>query len=157
MENVWVKKLSLSRPPHIIRVLIVNSNMNIRESMKRAIENDPMLYVIGHTGNGIEAMDLARRHNPDVIVLGVGYPDPDSKDLFRLFREKPPECKTLVVTSLMYEDLVLLAVRDGVSGYMKLGGPQWELAWAVHGVADGEAYFSPQAARIVLDKIKEKL
>ena len=111
------------------------------------------MEVVGEAINGREAVDLAEKLNPDVILMDLVLPEMDGIEAIRTIISKQPGARILVFTTFSGEDKVFPAIKAGAMGYqLKDSSPQ-ELVEAIREVSRGQASLHPLIARKVLDEV----
>ena len=134
-----------------IRVLIVDDHAMVRQGLRTFLElqdnAELAIEVIGEATNGIEAVELASRTQPDVILLDLVMPKMDGiKATFKIM-ECSPNSKVIILTSFGEEDKILPAIRAGAQGYLLKDIPPAELVQAVREVYLGKVQLHPEIAR----------
>ncbi|MFK0253699.1 response regulator [Streptomyces sp. NPDC090445] len=134
----------------MIRVLIADDEPMIRAGVRAVLAVDPGLDVIAEAGNGRDAVELARRHLPDVAVLDIRMPGTDGLQAAAEIRRLAPQTGVVMLTTFGEDDYILQALGGGVAGFLIKSGEPEELIAGVRAVAAGAAYLSPVvAARVV--------
>ena len=133
-----------------IRLLLVDDHKIVRDGLRSLLRGETDMEVAAEAENGLEALRLAEKLNPDVIVMDVSMPDMNGIDAARAILERSPRCR--IVALSMYSDrrFVEGMLRAGVAGYMLKDGAFEELARAIRAVAAGQAYLSPRIAETVI-------
>jgi len=133
-----------------IRLLLVDDHKIVRDGLRSLLRGETDMEVAAEAENGLEALRLAEKLNPDVIVMDVSMPDMNGIDAARAILERSPRCR--IVALSMYSDrrFVEGMLRAGVAGYMLKDGAFEELARAIRAVAAGQAYLSPCIAETVI-------
>jgi DNA-binding NarL/FixJ family response regulator len=110
--------------------------------------------VVGQAGDGIEAIDVARRLLPDLVLLDLSMPELDGISALPRLREAAPDCEVVVLTASGTEENLLAAIRGGAAGYLlKTESPE-RIVEFLNGVADGEAALSGAVARRLLEQVR---
>jgi two-component system, NarL family, response regulator LiaR len=134
----------------VISVLIVDDHAVVREGLRAFLELQDGLEVVGEAGDGEEAVELAERLRPDVVLMDLVMPGLDGVGAMRELRERVPGSRVLVLTSFLDEDRLLPAIREGAAGYLLKNVEPSELARAVRVAHAGDAVLDPTvAARLV--------
>src|SRR5690554_2342466 len=102
----------------MIKVLIVDDQIILRESLKFIIEQDKDINVIGLAGNGKEAFSLCEQLNPDVVLMDIMMPKCDGVEGTRLIKSKYKEIKVIILTTFNDEGNVTRAIKNGADGYV---------------------------------------
>ena len=133
------------RPPGI-RVLVVDDHHVVREGLRRMLEMENGIQVIGEARSGEEAIAKAVSLSPDVIVMDLKMPGMDGITATREIKEQLPHVGILVLT-LYAEDFVKQAVEAGVSGYLLKDSDCEQIAQAIHQVYEGLCPIAPSLTR----------
>lgn len=133
-----------------IRVMVVDDQELIREGLAIILDAQPDIEIIGQAADGREAVDLARRHQPDVILMDIKMPHMNGIKATRQIKESHPHTQILILTTYSEDELVFEGVRAGASGYLLKDITRGQLAEAVRGAARGEAQLDPAVAFKVL-------
>jgi two-component system, NarL family, response regulator LiaR len=134
----------------MIRVLIVDDHGVVREGLRAFLELQEGIEVAGEAGDGDEAIEVATRLRPDVILMDLVMPGRGGVDAMRSLRELVPDARVIVLTSFLDDDKLLPALRSGAAGYLLKNAEPQELARAVRAAHAGEALLDPVvAARLV--------
>jgi NarL family two-component system response regulator LiaR len=138
-----------------IRVLVVDDHAIVRKGICALFATEDKLDVVGEASDGREALDLALRLQPDVILMDLVMPEMDGLEAIAQINERQPEIRILVLTSFSTVDMVLPAIRAGALGYLlKDSGPQ-ELVRAIEQVYAGNSSLHPSIARKLLEEISQ--
>ena len=110
--------------------------------------------VVGEAGDGQEAIDCARRLQPDLVLLDLSMPGIDGLEALPRLREAAPNCEVVVLTASGTEENLLAAIRGGAAGYLLKSEPPERIVGFLRGVANGEAALSGSVARRLLDEVR---
>jgi len=129
-----------------IRVLLADDHRFFRDGVRLLLDATPGIIVVGEAGTGEEAVTLAERLLPDVVLMDLNMPVIDGIEATRRIIATSPHIRILILT--MYEDdgSVFAALRAGARGYLLKGANADEVLRATRGVASGEAIFGPAIA-----------
>jgi DNA-binding NarL/FixJ family response regulator len=136
-----------------IRVLIVDDQPLMRAGFRSVLEASGRIEVVAEAASGEEALDRARVHDPDVVLMDVRMPGMDGIEATR----KMPRQKVLILTTFGLDEYIIDALRAGASGFLLKDAPVEELLAAVSAVADGDAQLSPAVTRRLLDQVARRL
>jgi DNA-binding NarL/FixJ family response regulator len=143
-------------PPENIRIVIADDHAVLRESLAALLATQQDFTVEGTASNGQEALDLVKRHSPDVLVLDLFMPDFDGFDVLRTLDRAGNRVASVVLTGSENQADFVQVVRLGARGLvMKSDGPI-RLFEAVRHVAQGELAFSDDIARQVLSSMAQE-
>ncbi len=135
-----------------IRILLADDHMIFREGMRSLLAREPDIDVVGGAENGRETVRLSRELKPDVIVMDITMPDLNGMEATRQIKKIIPDSSVLCLSMHSDRRYVLDMFRAGVSGYLLKNCAYKELSQAIHVVAAGQVYVSPQIAHIVVDE-----
>ncbi|WP_405788036.1 response regulator [Streptomyces sp. NBC_01367] len=137
----------------VIRVVIADDEPLIRAGIRMILTSAPDIEVVAEAGNGREAVDLARSHAPDVMLLDIQMPVMDGLTALGELRRAVPEVRALILTTFGEKENVLRALGEGGAGFLLKDSAPGELIGAVRAAAAGDAYLSPGATRHVVDQL----
>jgi DNA-binding NarL/FixJ family response regulator len=137
----------------LIRVCVVENETLVREGLRRVLELDPELTVVGEARDGVEGLELLQRVRPDVALLDVRMPKLDGVGVLQALRGAPP---CLVLTTFDDADAFLAAVRAGARGYLLKDASSAELSEAIRCVAAGGTWLKPTVTDNVLRALREE-
>lgn len=138
-----------------IRILVADDHPLMRDALLLTLDEDPELEVVGEAANGIEAVELALKLNPDVLLMDLLMPGMNGLDAITKIRETHPQVKVLVITSLEDEEKVLAAIQAGALGYFPKSAPRNYLFEAIHKVADGVPYLPTGIALKLFSSVRD--
>jgi two-component system, NarL family, response regulator LiaR len=138
-----------------IRVLIVDDHAVVREGLRTFLELQDGLEVVGEAGDGEEALPLAERLQPDVVLMDLMMPKLDGVGAMRELRERVPGARVIVLTSFLEDDRLLPAIRAGAAGYLLKNVQPQELARAVRLADAGETLIDPAVAARLVEAVAE--
>ena len=135
----------------MIRVLLADDHAVLRSGLRALLNAEPDIEVVGEAADGEEAVALAERLRPAVVVMDLSMPRMDGLQATRLISSNLAETRVLVLT-MHAEDQYLLRVLDaGGAGYVLKDSADIELIEAIRAVHRGEAYLYPSAVRMLLE------
>jgi two-component system, NarL family, response regulator NreC len=134
-----------------IRILLADDHAVVRQGFKMILAAQPDMEIVGEAGNGHEAVELAEKLRPEVVVMDVSMPELNGIEATRRLASSTPH--TRVVALSMHKDSVYVReiLRAGARGYLLKESPATDLVAAVRAAAAGEAYISPAVSNAVLD------
>ena len=127
----------------MISVLVADDHPVVRDGLCTMLELEPDIKVVGRASDGVEAVELARRTHPDVILLDVQMPIMDGIEALRKIRARDPEARVIVLTTYRNEDYLFPSLQAGARGYLLKDATREELASAIRKVAAGESLLDP--------------
>jgi DNA-binding NarL/FixJ family response regulator len=135
-----------------VRILIVDDHQVVREGLRRMLELDSTLEVVGETGDTNEVLRLAEVLSPEVILMDIKMPGIDGIELTRQLKEKKPSCNVLMLT--LYDEYLAQAIEAGAVGYLVKDIKREELVRAIKSVHEGR---SPIDLSFSRDRLAELL
>ncbi len=135
-----------------IKVLLVDDHGIVLEGLRRILELDQEIEVVGMAKNGCEAVAMAPNLHPDVIVMDFKMPVMDGIDATRELKQRLPDTRILMLT-MCGEDLVEQAMEAGASGFLQKDSAPKEIGNAVHQVHDGLCPISPSLTRGLMKEL----
>ena len=134
-------------------VLIVDDHPLTREALS-ALLTQHSFSVVGEASDGDEAIGLARRLQPNLVLLDLSMPGLSGLETLPRLRQAAPSCEVVVLTASGTEENLLSAIRGGAAGYLLKSEPPGRIAEFLRGVAQGEAALSGEIARRLLDEVR---
>jgi DNA-binding NarL/FixJ family response regulator len=141
----------------MVRVLIADDQAMVRAGIRMILELEEGIEVVGEAQDGEEAVAVARRARPDVIVMDVRMPRLDGVAATRrVVEEVEPPPRVLVVTTFDEDEPVYEALRAGAAGFLLKNAPPEQLVDAVRAVAAGDGLLSPEVTRRVIEEFARR-
>jgi DNA-binding NarL/FixJ family response regulator len=137
-----------------IRILIVDDHAVVRQGLRMFLALDPELDVIGEAGDGVEAIEQARRLLPHVVLMDLLMPRMDGVAATAAIRGELPDVEVIALTSVLEDDAVIGAVRAGAMGYLLKDTQADDLCRAIKAAAAGQVQLSPHAAARLLREVR---
>jgi DNA-binding NarL/FixJ family response regulator len=137
----------------MITVLIADDQPLARAGFKAVLEATGNIQVVAEAATGEQAVQLARQHQPDVVLMDIRMPGMDGIEATR----RIPNQKVLILTTFGLDDYIIEALRAGASGFLLKDAPVEELVSAVRTVAAGDAQLSPAVTKRLLNQVGRRL
>jgi len=137
-----------------IRVLVADDQALIRRGMTLMLSVESDMEVVGQASDGVEAVEMAERLRPDVVLMDLHMPRKGGVAATREITRSLPDTHVLVLTTLDAEEMVFEAVRAGAHAYLLKDASEDELLETVRAVHRGESRLTPQIARKVMDQFR---
>ncbi len=137
-----------------IRLVIADDHAVVRQGLKMFLLDDPEFEVIAEAQNGAEALDLAKRLHPDVVLMDLLMPVMDGITAIGHIRREVPDTEVIALTSVLEDASVVGAVRAGAIGYLLKDTQAEELTRAIKAAANGQVQLSPQAAARLVREVR---
>jgi DNA-binding NarL/FixJ family response regulator len=129
-----------------VRVLVAEDHTLVRAGLCSLLQRIEGVEVVGEAGNGREAVHLASRLRPDVVLMDVAMPELNGIDATAQLMEACKDSRVVIVSMFANETYVREAVKAGAAGYLVKGADVDEMEQAIAAVVQGDSYFSPSAA-----------
>jgi two-component system nitrate/nitrite response regulator NarL len=137
-----------------MRILLVDDHPITRAALSALLEGHGFT-VAGEAADGEEAIELARRLLPDLVLLDLSMPGMDGLTALPRLREAAPETEVVVLTASGTEENLLAAIRGGAAGYLLKSESPERIAEFLRGVGEGQAALSGEVARRLLEQVRE--
>ena len=137
-----------------IRLVIADDHAVVRQGLKMFLLDDPEFEVVAEAQNGAEALDLARKLKPDVVLMDLLMPVMDGITAIGHIRREVPDTEVIALTSVLEDASVVGAVRAGAIGYLLKDTQAEELTRAIKAAANGQVQLSPQAAARLVREVR---
>ncbi len=137
-----------------VRVVVVDDQPTIRLGMRLILDHEPDVVTVGEAGDGTEAVEVARRTSPHVVLMDVRMPGTDGIEATRRLRADPAlaDVRVLVLTTFDDEEYVTAALRAGADGFLLKDADPASLVAAVHRVRAGGSVLDPAVTPLVLSQ-----
>jgi DNA-binding NarL/FixJ family response regulator len=140
----------------VTRVLIADDDDLMRAGLAELLAGDPSIEIVGEAATGREAVDRARRLDPDVVLMDVRMPDLDGIEATRELARAAVRAKVLILTTFENDEYIFGALRAGASGFLLKRTRPEELIAAVHTIGAGDSLLSPSVTRRVIDRMAQQ-
>jgi DNA-binding NarL/FixJ family response regulator len=132
--------------------MVVDDHPVVRRGISLCLARQPQLEIVGEAGDGREALLKARELKPDLILMDIDMPQMNGLAVAELLRREMPATKVLILSMHSNTEYVVRIIQSGARGFVLKEAPTEELVRAIEMVNAGEAYFSPDVARVALNK-----
>jgi DNA-binding NarL/FixJ family response regulator len=141
-----------------VRVVVADDQLLVRAGFRVLVDSAPDLEVIGEAGDGTEAVELARRERPDVVLMDIRMPRMDGLEATRriVADELLDGVRVLVLTTFDLDEYVYQALRAGASGFLLKDTPPADLLAAIRVVAAGDALLAPRVTRRLIEEFARR-
>lgn len=136
----------------MIRVLIADDQAMVRSGLRMILESESDLEVIDEAENGRQAVRVAKRERPDVVLMDVRMPEMDGLEATRQISSEAPGVRVIVLTTFDIDEYVYGALRAGASGFLLKDAPADDLIAAIRIVASGDALLAPSVTRRIIEQ-----
>jgi NarL family two-component system response regulator LiaR len=136
-----------------IKVLIADDHAVVRQGLQVFLGMQPDIEVVAEAENGEEAVALARRYRPDLVLLDLVMPKLDGLEALRRIKADRPEIQVLVLTSFTADDQIFPAIEAGAIGYLLKDVSPDDLTEAIRAAHRGEAHLHPEITKKLMDQV----
>ena len=133
----------------VIRVLLVDDHAIVRDGLRALLRTTPDIQVVGEAGDGMEAVAVAERAAPHVVVMDLSMPGCDGATGTLALSRLDPAPKVLILTMYEEDDRLVALLKDGARGYLSKNCAFPDLIDAIRAVAAGEFFVRPAVTRIL--------
>jgi len=134
------------------KILIADDHGMVREGLRLLFEQQDDMEIIGEASGGLQAVEMACKLRPDIIIMDITMPNLNGIDASQKILDKKPNIKIVALSAHCNSSFIKDMLKIGVSGYMLKDCMADELIGCVRKVMDGEQYLSAKVARIVVDE-----
>ncbi len=138
------------------KVIIVDNHSMVREGLKKLLEFDGDIEVIGEANDGLECLELLDSLVPQVLLLDIDMPRMNGLEVLQKIKENNINVKVIILTVHNEMEYLIKAVDMGIDGYMLKDSESCELKKAIFHVIQGETYIQPSLIPLLNTKILEK-
>lgn len=139
----------------MIKILIADDHPVVRTGIRGMIEGQKDFEIVAEARNGEEVIQLALKHQPDVVLMDLRMPLIDGTIATKHIRSQAPNVNILILTTFDQDDDIRLALQNGASGYLLKDAPRNELYRAIYATAQGQSAFDPIVASRVVAQLRQ--
>ncbi len=136
-----------------IRVLIADDHAIVRQGLRQILSDTPDLTVAGEAENGVQAVQMVRTGEWDVVLMDVSMPDRNGIDALKLIKKEFPRLPVLILSMYPEDQYAIRALKAGAAGYLTKQSAPELLVTAIRQVASGKKYVSPSLAEELANAI----
>ncbi|MFB9180963.1 response regulator [Dactylosporangium sucinum] len=133
-----------------IRVLVVDDEWMVRAMLRTIVQTAPDIVVVGEAADGDEAVEQARRHRPDVVLMDIRMPRADGLTATERLTHLTPPPHVVILTTFDLDEYVHTALRHGAVGFLLKDASAEEMLTAIRSATRGDAMLSPRVTRRLL-------
>src|SRR4029453_5183180 len=133
-----------------IRVLLVDDHTVVRQGLRRILETDDEIEIVGETGDGRSASEMAQRMNPNVVVMDIALPELNGIEATRQIMKRNENARVLILTMHSDDVCVRQSLKGGARGYLLKDSQDLHLAKAIKAGGPGGSLFSPAVPKVPL-------
>jgi len=142
---------SVARP---LRLLVVDDHEVVRQGLASLLDRREAFQVVAEAATVVEALEMARKYEPNIVIMDVRLPDGSGIEACREIRAEFPTTKVVILTSYPDEEAVLSAIIAGASGYLLKQIRARDLVAALEAVGRGESLLDPAVTEKVLERVR---
>ncbi len=135
-----------------IRVLLVDDHTVVRQGLRRVLENETQIEIVGEVGDGRAAIEAVRRLEPTVAVVDISLPNLNGIEVTRQLAKVSPNTKVLILSMHADDGYVRQSLKAGAKGYLLKDADDQDLIKAVLALSAGGSCFSPAVSKILLEE-----
>jgi DNA-binding NarL/FixJ family response regulator len=138
-----------------INILLADDHLLVRNGIKSLLEEESYLHVVGEAANGQEALDLAKKIQPDLLIIDVRMPVMDGIEAVSHLKNYAPDTKAIVLSMHDSEEYILKSIKAGASGYLLKDTGKAEFLKAIKTIYQGGKYFSGDISNVIVTNYLE--
>ena len=138
-----------------IRIVIADDHPVVRQGLATVLGQEEGLEVVGQAANGLEAVDQARKLQPDIILMDLQMPEMDGVEAILEIKMETSDIGIIILTTYDTDDYIFRGIEAGARGYLLKDSPPEEVIKAIHTVHKGESMIQPRVASRLLDRFSQ--
>ncbi len=138
----------------MIRVVLVDDQLLLRESIAHLLENDELIEVVAMGANGNDAIKLCAAYNPDIILMDIEMPELDGVSATKIIKEKYEHIKVIILTTFENPDNIMESFVNDADGYVVKNISHKDLVRAIKCVNNGLTVIDKSVKKIMMDRFK---
>jgi DNA-binding NarL/FixJ family response regulator len=135
-----------------IRVQIAEDHTIVRQGLSALLRSEPDIEVAGEASDGLEAVEMAKKQMPNIVLMDVAMRNLNGLDATRKIKKLFPQMKVLVLTMYDNEECIFQILKAGASGYLIKDSAMTDLVSAIRAVHQGDSYLSPSISKKVIEE-----
>ena len=135
----------------MIKVMLVDDQIILAEGIKSVLETGGDIAVVGVAGDGVQAVEMAERERPDVVLMDIRMPNMNGVAATKKIKEILPDCKIIILTTFDDSDYILSAINVGACGYLLKDIGSTALIDAIHNAYKGDTILPSQIAKKITE------
>ena len=138
-----------------IRIVIADDHTIFRQGLRMLLAQEDDMEVVGEAADGTEALELAKKHKPDIILLDIAMPTMDGVKVAGKIKKTLPQTKIIVLTSYSDDQFLFEFLKLGVSGFVLKDSASQELIYSIRKSNEGMVFFDPSVSKKVMEKFTQ--
>ena len=134
-----------------LRVLLVDDHTVVRQGLRRILETDDEIEIVGETGDGRSAAEMAQKMNPNVVVMDIALPELNGIEATRQIMKRNENARVLILTMHSDDVCVRQSLKAGARGHLLKDSEDLDLLKAIKAVGRGGSFFSPAVSKVLLE------
>jgi len=139
-----------------IRILIADDHSIVRSGLRSVFRTMREFEVVGEASNGEEAVRMAAKLKPDVVIADISMPKMNGIEATKIIKRENPQMKVLILTIHDNEEYIYEVIRAGADGYALKDAEKQEIFTAVRKVMSSEPFFSPNVSKVIIERIAKE-
>jgi len=135
-----------------IKVIIAEDHTIVRQGLSALLRSEPDIEVVGEASDGLEAIELAKRLIPDVVLMDIAMRNLNGIEATRQIKKLFSQMKVLVLTMYENEECIFQILKAGASGYLIKDSAMTDLVSAIRSIHQGDSYLSPSISKKVIEE-----
>lgn len=136
---------------NVIKVVLADDHVLVRDGIKALLEDQEGIQVIDEASDGKEALDVVERNSPDLLIVDIRMPELTGIEVVATLKKSGNNVKTMVLSMHDSEEYVVKAIQAGADGYLLKGASKNEFLKAINKIASGGKYFTGDVSAIIMD------
>ena len=142
---------------NVVTLLLADDHRVVREGFRALLETEPGFRIVGEAGDGLEAVRLAEKLKPNVVIMDLMMPGLNGLEVIRQISQRSSRTRIVVLSMHSNEGYVLTALRNGASAYVLKDSSSADLMRAVREALEGRRYLSPPLSQPAIDAYLERI
>jgi two-component system, NarL family, response regulator NreC len=142
-------------PP--IRILLADDHSILREGLRVLLDRQDEFAVVGDASNGREAVEMAEKHDPDVVIMDLAMPGLNGIEATRRIIARSPRTAVVILSMHSDESYILRSLKAGARGYLLKDSLKADLIDAVRAAVRGKSFFSPKVSQVLKEEYVNEL
>jgi|BioPla2DNA2_1021312.scaffolds.fasta_scaffold02513_4 DNA-binding NarL/FixJ family response regulator len=138
----------------MIKLILAEDQIIVREGIKRLLQEDEEIDIVGCAGNGSEALELCDAFNPEIVLMDINMPVCDGVEGTKLIKQKHPSIKILILTMYNDDDNICRAMENGADGYVLKGIKPEDLIGTIKKLVNGLNVVDESVLTTIMEKYK---
>lgn len=134
-----------------MRVVLADDHVLVRDGIKSLLEDEKNIEVVDEASNGLEALQVVEKNNPDVLIVDIRMPELTGIEVVKKLNDSNSKVKTLVLSMHDSEEYVVKSIEAGADGYLLKGSSKEEFLKALYTIAEGGKYYTGDISAIIFD------